>query len=316
MTPFPATLKFDLACWLGVKVGADPELAPRIALTSNTSGFYADSTRIAGTVPDNALTGAKIATNQVVKSINGLKDAVTLSAGQNISIVLQGNSIGISATGGGNVSSSGSVASGQMAFWNSASTITADPLLTWDNTNNRLGVNIAAPQTTLDVSGTARASLFSGSGASLTDVPPPPMKYGSSSSGYQLPTDASKVWTPMLLSFTPKISGYVELTYGFSFEWSFGAVSYSQIGVCVSTSNTTPTAGTSLTSHVQIGHMTGVANGSTFKIPVQYSTVLSVISGTTYYVWMGGNLINANTSSSVYFVYPFVVAHLYSSSGL
>jgi hypothetical protein len=52
-------------------------------------------------IADNAVTGNKIAAGQVVKSINTLKDAVTLSAGSNVSITSSGNTLTISATPGG-----------------------------------------------------------------------------------------------------------------------------------------------------------------------------------------------------------------------
>jgi hypothetical protein len=51
---------------------------------------------------DGAVTAAKIASGQVVKSVNTLKDDVTLAAGANISITPAGNTLTIAATGSGN----------------------------------------------------------------------------------------------------------------------------------------------------------------------------------------------------------------------
>ena len=51
-------------------------------------------------IADSAITGTKIATGQVVKSINSLKDAVTLSAGTNVTITPSGNTLTIAATAG------------------------------------------------------------------------------------------------------------------------------------------------------------------------------------------------------------------------
>lgn len=50
---------------------------------------------------DSAVTGGKIASGQVVKSLNGLKDAVTLAAGSNITITPSGQTLTIAGTGGG-----------------------------------------------------------------------------------------------------------------------------------------------------------------------------------------------------------------------
>jgi Chaperone of endosialidase len=50
---------------------------------------------------DSAVTSAKISSGQVVKSLNGLTDNVTLAAGSNVTITPSGNTLTISATGGG-----------------------------------------------------------------------------------------------------------------------------------------------------------------------------------------------------------------------
>jgi hypothetical protein len=52
-------------------------------------------------IADNGVTAAKIASGQVVKSLNGLKDAVTLAAGSNVNITPSGNTLTIAATGSG-----------------------------------------------------------------------------------------------------------------------------------------------------------------------------------------------------------------------
>ena len=49
---------------------------------------------------DSSITAAKINTGQVVKSINSLKDAVTLAAGSNVSITPSGNTLTLASTGG------------------------------------------------------------------------------------------------------------------------------------------------------------------------------------------------------------------------
>lgn len=52
-------------------------------------------------IAENVVTAPKIASGQVVKSLNGLNDNVTLAAGANITITPAGNTLTISASGGG-----------------------------------------------------------------------------------------------------------------------------------------------------------------------------------------------------------------------
>ena len=75
-------LSFAYAYWLGITVGSGPEMAPRIELTA---------------VP-YAMLALDVADGQVVRSINSLKDDVTLAAGENISISQNGKIIAISAS--------------------------------------------------------------------------------------------------------------------------------------------------------------------------------------------------------------------------
>jgi hypothetical protein len=116
-TPFPSSLTFERQYWLGIQPASDPELVPRIALTSVgyslnslradtarvalNAGSFADSARIAGTVPNNSITANKIAAGQVVKSINNIRDAVTLRAQGGATITSSGDTITINAGSGG-----------------------------------------------------------------------------------------------------------------------------------------------------------------------------------------------------------------------
>jgi hypothetical protein len=141
---FAVTLNFGSmpftgpARWLQIQVstngaGAYSTLSPRQPLTPAPYATYAYT---AGTVTNEAITSAqlaggavntsqlapnavnssKIASGQVVKSLNGLTDAVSLTQGANVTINTLGNSLQISAPAGGlalpysgTASSSGSI---------------------------------------------------------------------------------------------------------------------------------------------------------------------------------------------------------------
>jgi trimeric autotransporter adhesin len=80
-----------------VKITAGTIADVRLSANVSLLGPSIDSTEIA----DGAVTAAKIGSAQVVKSLNGLRDAVTFSAGPNITLTPSGNSIQIAGTGGG-----------------------------------------------------------------------------------------------------------------------------------------------------------------------------------------------------------------------
>ena len=90
----PIDLPFDNEYWIGIAIGADNELSPRIKLSSVPYSYMSMN------VPDGSITTSKISSGQVVKSINSLKDAVNLVAGSNVSITPSGNNLTISSTGG------------------------------------------------------------------------------------------------------------------------------------------------------------------------------------------------------------------------
>jgi hypothetical protein len=91
----PITLPFTESYYLGVTVAAGSELTPRFPLSSVPYSFMSLN------VPDGSITATKIANGEVVKSLNGLKDAVTLVAGSNVTITPNGNNLTISSAGGG-----------------------------------------------------------------------------------------------------------------------------------------------------------------------------------------------------------------------
>lgn len=92
----PLALAFDRTYWLSIELSGDGVvLEPRIELTASAYSLHAR------TVADSAISAEKIADGAVVRSINGLQDAVQLQAGSNVSISTDGNKIVFSATGGG-----------------------------------------------------------------------------------------------------------------------------------------------------------------------------------------------------------------------
>jgi len=95
----PLTLGFDRPYWLGLTLGQDSELTPRIELTASAYSLNARS------IADSAVTGSKIANDQIVRSVNSIRDEVALAAGDNVTITQEGNTLTIAAAagdGGGN----------------------------------------------------------------------------------------------------------------------------------------------------------------------------------------------------------------------
>jgi hypothetical protein len=95
------------ARWLDINVDGQ-ELSPRVQVLATPYALFAAS---AATVTNGAITSVQlaassinatnIAAGQVVKSINGLTDLVSLSAGANISLTTNGQTLTISGTGSG-----------------------------------------------------------------------------------------------------------------------------------------------------------------------------------------------------------------------
>lgn len=122
--------------FLGVKVGTDTEMTPRFRLASVA---YA----VRATQSDGVANGA------VVKSLNTLKDDVTLAAGINVTITPSGNTLTISASGGGG------------GAGNSLDAADGDPAdaVFVDNDGN-VGVGTTTPFAKLDVVSVSGAAGF------------------------------------------------------------------------------------------------------------------------------------------------------------
>ena len=97
-------------------------------------------------IVDASITAAKIGTGQVVKSVNGLTDAVTLSAGSNISITPSGNTLTLASTGGGRRAV---VTNGTSTYYNAGN----------------VGVGTSSPQFALDVNGSIHVGSYAANGS-------------------------------------------------------------------------------------------------------------------------------------------------------
>ena len=118
---FGASVFNGSARWLEIEVrtngstGVFTTLAPRQLLTPAPYSLYAASAATAASattannvatnsvtasgIQDSTITASKIASGQVVKSINGLFDDVNLSAGANVTLTSSGNNMQIAASG-------------------------------------------------------------------------------------------------------------------------------------------------------------------------------------------------------------------------
>ncbi len=105
--PFTPSITFDRQYWMGIQLASEPEMVPRIPLTSSGYSFssirsdtaqYAlqsppqaavDSARIAGTVPNNSITGQKIVDSTITGaqlSRNSTLTIASLHASGNVGI--------------------------------------------------------------------------------------------------------------------------------------------------------------------------------------------------------------------------------------
>ena len=84
---------------------ADPGWITSLAgskIAGGISGNAATATTASG-VANNAVTASGIASGQVVKSLNGLTDGVSLAAGANVTLATNGNTLTLAASGGWNL---------------------------------------------------------------------------------------------------------------------------------------------------------------------------------------------------------------------
>jgi len=107
--PFTGSLYLEIQQSASGNSGTYTPLSPRVQLTPTPYAIYAEN---AGSVAAGSVTGSEIASStiaagniangQVVKSLNGLNDAVTLAAGANVTLTTNGNTLTMASAGGGN----------------------------------------------------------------------------------------------------------------------------------------------------------------------------------------------------------------------
>ena len=101
ITPSGNTL--TIASSGGGSLADDAVTSAKIADGAVGSADLAANAVTGGKIADGTIAAVDVAGGQVVKSVNGLKDAVTLVAGSNVTITPSGNSLSISASTGGGV---------------------------------------------------------------------------------------------------------------------------------------------------------------------------------------------------------------------
>lgn len=187
VSPFPDSLKFDRQYWLGIQVAPDPELLPRIQLTSVGSSFNSLRADVA----------QSIALGQVVKSINNLRDDLTMRGANGASVTTNGDTITITASGGGG----GGIGTIQntdnaLSIVNPSGPTTTVNVKIPFTVNGNVGVGTTSPQSRLHVNGT---SWFQGDNTPLPSAAGKGIGIGFPSAG-----DAGYVFAFDYNALTPK----------------------------------------------------------------------------------------------------------------
>jgi hypothetical protein len=152
-TPIPDALKFDRPYWLGIQLGSSAELSPRTELTA--VGYSFRSVRA-----DTAQVAKDIAPGTAVRVVNGITDEVTLVPGSNVSINQIGNTLRISAGGGG----------GSLRFPIADTSASDEAVLALTNTGYGGAISGESKQGGIGVSGQSNYIAVSGYSTGATGV--------------------------------------------------------------------------------------------------------------------------------------------------
>jgi hypothetical protein len=126
-------LPYDRDYFLGISVGGDPEMTPRIELTAVPWAMYAHD------VANGSITPLKIDDGVVVRKVNELTDSVTVAGGANVNVTTSNDSIIISSTAGGD------------ADW----TLNGNNM--YSSPSGNVGIGTSNPSAKLEVNGTLTA---------------------------------------------------------------------------------------------------------------------------------------------------------------
>jgi hypothetical protein len=95
-------IDFNRPYWLGISIGSNPELTPRTELTASpyalNAGNVDDGVITTSKISDDAVIADKIAAGQVVKSLNNIRDEITIAGGSGVTVTSSGDTVYISAT--------------------------------------------------------------------------------------------------------------------------------------------------------------------------------------------------------------------------
>lgn len=156
VTAIPSSVFDGSTRYLGIKIGTDDEMTPRLALVSVPYAYNSLTSESTGSIPDASVTSSKIVDGAVSSSklsSTGVTAGTYGSATQvgkfTVDTAGRVSSVeSVTITGGSSASPGGSDKNVQ---FNNSGTFAGDNKLSWDNLDKRLGVGTAEPGALLDV---------------------------------------------------------------------------------------------------------------------------------------------------------------------